>query len=254
MRAHISGVFVAIAQSDSRERLTSFSYQRRSLRKEMLDHPLDLMPCASNKIKTARIVNRYIRNFLVLTCLAGALTTSSRAAELKVSSGALERTLQTQLFAQDNGLFYLRGNEHSACFVVADSPHISFSEDRVVVHLHVRAKLGTAIHGQCLGIGLSRNVDVSLVPEAEGEIIGFRDARIDKLSGSRELDAILMPFLAHRVPSSLKVNAATQFRQLLTKSTETTGYTMTLDRLLIHSMSVQGDALVVDMDGDISVK
>jgi len=210
--------------------------------------------CPSNRIETARIVNRYARNLLLFACLAGALLSNSRAVELKVSSGALERTLRTQLFTQNNGLFYLRGNDHSACFVVADSPHVSFSEDRVVVHLHVRAKLGTAIRGQCLGIGLSRNVDVSLVPEAEGEIIGFRDARIDRLSGSRELDAILMPFLAHRIPSSLKVNAATQFRQLLTKSAETTGYTMTLDRLLIHSMSVQGEVLVVDMDGDISVK
>lgn len=210
--------------------------------------------CPSNRIETARIVNRYARNLLLFACLAGALLSNSRAVELKVSSGALERTLRTQLFTQNNGLFYLRGNDHSACFVVADSPHVSFSEDRVVVHLHVRAKLGTAIRGQCLGIGLSRNVDVSLVPEAEGEIIGFRDARIDRLSGSRELDAILMPFLAHRIPSSLKVNAATQFRQLLTKSAETTGYTMTLDRLLIHSMSVQGEVLVVDMDGGISVK
>jgi hypothetical protein len=199
-------------------------------------------------------VNRYLRNLLSLACLTGIFAADGHAVELKVSSGALERTLQTQLFAKDDGRYYLRGNTQSACFVVADSPHVSFSAERVVVHMHIHAKLGTALHGQCLGISLSRDVDVSLVPEAQGESIGFRDARIDKLSGSRELYAILMPFLGHRVPSSMNVNAAAQFRQLLTKSTETTGYPMTLDRLLIHSMSVQGDALVVDMDGDISVK
>jgi hypothetical protein len=199
-------------------------------------------------------VSRLLRHLFLFACLAGFLPATGRAVEMKISSGALERTLQAQLFAGNNGLFYLRGDAHSACFVAADSPHVSFSADRVVVHMHVRARLGTSLRGECLGIGLSRDVDVSLVPEAEGETIGFRDARIEKLSGSRELDAILMPFLSHRVPTGMKVNAATQFRQLLTKSTETTGYPMTLNRLLIHSMSVQGDALVVDLDGEISVK
>jgi hypothetical protein len=189
---------------------------------------------------------------LALFCCVAA--PRSRAVELKVSSAALERTLVTQLFTKDAGRFYLRGDAHSACYVYAESPKVEFAGDRVMVHLHVRARLGTSLHGDCLGIGLSRDVDVSVAPVAEGETIGFQDARIDKLSGSRELDALLMPFLMRKVPSSLKVNAATQLRQLLVKSSETTGYDISLDRLLIHSMSVEGDALMMDLDGDLSVK
>ena len=195
-----------------------------------------------------------VRFVVLLAVFCCVLTPRSRAVELKVSSGAIERTLTAQLFAKDAGRFYLRGNAHSACYVYAESPKVAFAGDRVVVHLHVRARLGTSIHGDCLGIGLSRNVDVSVTPVAEGETIGFQDARIDKLSGSRELDALLMPFLMRKVPSSMKVNAATQLQQLLTKSTETTGYDISLDRLLIHSMSVQGDVLLIDLDGDLSVK
>jgi hypothetical protein len=195
-----------------------------------------------------------IRWFLLLTVFCCAAAPRSRAVELKVSSGALERTLTTQLFAKDGGRFYLRGDAHSGCYVYAESPKVEFAGDRVVVHLHVRARLGTSIHGECLGIGLSRNVDVSVAPVAEGETIGFQDARIDKLSGSRELDALLMPFLMRKVPSSLRVNAATQLRQLLVKSTETTGYDISLDRLLVHSMSVEDGVLLIDLDGDFSVK
>lgn len=178
----------------------------------------------------------------------------SRAVELKVSPAALERTLVTQLFAKDAGRFYLRGNAHSGCYVYAELPQVEFAGERVVVHLRVRARWGTSIHGDCVGIGLSRDVDVSVAPEAEGETIGFRDARIDKLSGSRELDALLMPFLMRKVPSSLKVDAATQLQQLLAKSTETTGCDIELDRLLIHSMSVTDGTLLIDLDGDLSVK
>lgn len=195
-----------------------------------------------------------IRSIFLLVFLAASFIRPVDAGELKISSAALERTLDMQLFSRDQGRYYLRGDAYSACSVVVDSPHVTFSAERVLVHVHVHAKLGKAMHGQCLGIDLARDVDVSIVPDAQGETIGFRDARIEKLSGSRELDIILMPFLSRSIPSSMRVNAADQLRQLLSKSTETTGYSMTLDRLLIHSMAVQTNALVIDVDGDLSVK
>jgi hypothetical protein len=57
-----------------------------------------------------------------------------------------------------------------------------------------------------------------VLPEAEGETIGFRDARIEKLSESRELNFVLMPFLSRKVSSSMKVTAAMLRRQLLARN------------------------------------
>jgi hypothetical protein len=57
-----------------------------------------------------------------------------------------------------------------------------------------------------------------VVPEAEGETIGFCDARIEKLSESRELNFVLMPFLSRKVSSSMKVTAAMMLRQLLARN------------------------------------
>jgi hypothetical protein len=57
-----------------------------------------------------------------------------------------------------------------------------------------------------------------VLPEAEGETIGFRDARIEKLSESRELNFVLMPFLSRKVSSSMKVTAAMLLRQLLARN------------------------------------
>ena len=37
----------------------------------------------------------------------------------------------------------------------------SFDKDRVVVHVHTRAKLGTGVYGSCVGVSLTRDVDVS---------------------------------------------------------------------------------------------
>lgn len=178
---------------------------------------------------------------------------AARAVELKISAQALEHTLKKQLFNTPDGRYYIKGDANSACHVYAESPKVSFSGERIFVHVHTSAKLGTHVHGTCLGIGLSPDADVSLLPDAEGETIGFRDARIENLSESRELNFVLMPFLSHKVPSSMKVNAATLLRQALAQSLQSTGYDLTLDRLKIHSMQIEGDALVVDVDGDLSV-
>jgi hypothetical protein len=177
----------------------------------------------------------------------------AHAVELKVSRAALERTLAQQLFGGPQGRYYLKGNAKSSCSVYAEEPEVSFPGDRVQVKLKIHAKLGTAVSGRCLGLSLAPTAEVSVVPEAEGETIGFRDARIERVSESRELNVLLMPFLSHQIPSSMKVNAAEMLRKAVEGSTLTTGYKVTLDRLKIHSMTIEGESIVVDVDGDISV-
>jgi hypothetical protein len=172
---------------------------------------------------------------------------------MKISAKALERTLRAQLFTGPEGRYYIRGDASSTCYVYADNPKVSFVQERIVVHVHTRAKLGTGLHGACIGVSLTREADVSLVPDAEGETIGFRDARIERLSESRELNFLLVPFLSRKLPQQMKVNAADLMRQLLSRSTETTGYALSLTSLKLHSMLVQGEALVVDVDTGLKV-
>ena len=52
----------------------------------------------------------------------------------------------------------------------------------------------------------------------------------------------------------MKVNAADVMRKALEGSTLTTGYKLSLDLLKIHSLLIQGDWLILDVDGDLSVK
>src|SRR6185437_9101195 len=120
---------------------------------------------------------------------------AASAIEVRISSRALERTLRAQLFNGPEGRYYMRGNINSACYVYADSPGVSFVQDRVVVHIHTRAKLGTSVRGVCIGVSLNTDADVSMIPDAEEQSLGFRDARIERLSESKELNFLLVPFL-----------------------------------------------------------
>ncbi|MEG9437962.1 hypothetical protein JAO29_17590 [Edaphobacter sp. HDX4] len=190
---------------------------------------------------------------LSLCILLLAALVPAHATDVSISAQALERTLKTQLFNAPDGRYYLRGDARSACYVYAEKPRITFEQDRLIVHLHTRAKLGTGVYGSCVGVSLTRDVDVSVLPDAQGETIGFRDARIDHLSDSRELNFLLVPFLSHQLPQQMKVNAADLMRQLLSHSAETTGYVFSLSTLKIHSMLVQGSLLVLDVDAGMKV-
>lgn len=178
----------------------------------------------------------------------------ANAVEMKVSRQALERTLQKQLFGGPEGRYYVKGNPQSACYTYAENPQLTFVQDRIVVKVKTHSRLGTPLRGACLGLSISVPAEVSLAPEAEGETIGFRDARLDQVSDQKQLNFILNPFLSRQVPSSMKVNAAELLRKALEGSAANAGYKVTLDRLKIHSIQVAGDWLIVDVDGDLSVQ
>jgi len=188
----------------------------------------------------------------LLLLAAGALPSS--AVELRIGRDALERTLKQQLFSNPNGRFYLKGTPRSACSVYAEDARISFLQDRIVVKVKTRAHMGKSVGGACIGIALSPLAEVSMVPYGEGESIGFRDAQLVRVSDQRELNFLLTPFLSRQIPSSMKVDAADLLRKALEGSTASSGYKVSLERLKVHSMQIQSDALVVDVDGDITVK
>jgi hypothetical protein len=176
------------------------------------------------------------------------------AVELRVSRQALERTLRNQLFSGPSGRYYLRGSAQTACSVFAEDPKVTFAGDRILVQVKTHARIGTPVRGACLGISLAPASEVSVAPVGEGETLGFRDARLERISEQKELNFLLAPFLGHTVPTNMKVNAAELLRKALEGSTATSGYKVTLDRLKIHSIQIDGDDLVVDADGGLSVK
>lgn len=177
-----------------------------------------------------------------------------RAVELRVSREALQRTLRQQLFSGPDGRYYLKGGPKSACAVYAQEATLRFDKDRIVVRVKTHARLGKAVGGACLGITLSPTAEVALQPYGEGETIGFRDAQVLRVSDRRELNFLLSPFLRGDIPRSMEVNAADLLRKALAGSTATSGYAVTLDRLKVHSIQIDGDWLVVDVDGGLSVR
>lgn len=195
-----------------------------------------------------------VKSVLTAALLVATGASPARGVELRVSRDALERTLKAQLFNGPSGRYYLKGSPQASCSIYADDPRVTFVQDRILVRVKTHARIGTSLRGTCLGVSLAPTSEVSVSPAGEGETLGFRDARVERISEQHELNFVLTPFLSHTVPSSMKVNAADLLRKALEDPTATSGYKVSLDRLKIHSIQIQGDALIVDVDGDLSVK
>src|ERR1700744_6044321 len=108
-----------------------------------------------------------------------------RAVELRVGRNAQQRSLKQQLFGNPDKRYFLKGGPHSACSVYADDAELSFMQDRIIVRVKTLARLGPAVQGACLGISLAPTFEVSVEPYGEGETIGFRNARMIKVSDQR---------------------------------------------------------------------
>ncbi len=86
------------------------------------------------------MVRLLIRLLLLPAALFCAVNCAS-AIEVRVSAQALERTLQTQLFNGPQGRYYLRGDANSACYVYAESPNVTFVQERIDVRQTKNAKM-----------------------------------------------------------------------------------------------------------------
>ncbi len=181
------------------------------------------------------------------------LTPPVAAMEVRVTAAALEQTLDAQIFNSGDGRRYLRGDRSSPCGVYAQHPRVSFRGNRVVIRVETHGKLGAILYGTCFGIPIDSTATLSIVPVAAGESIAFREVRLEQLSDSPELNALLLPFLQDQLPQQLQVNAAEMLRQVLRGSADRTGYALTLDSLEIHSIAVQTDVLVLDVDAVLRV-
>jgi hypothetical protein len=176
-----------------------------------------------------------------------------RALDLKVGAQPLQHALVKQLFSAADGRYYLRGNRTSACYLYAQNPQLHFGGDRIYLDLHLSGKLGGSFAGECLGFSWAGDAEVSMLPQAQGSMIGFTDVQVDRLTSDHTLDRMLQPLLAQLVPRAIKVDAASLVSKMLHAASTRSGQTIELQQLQIERMQVEGDALELTLDGGVTI-
>ena len=190
---------------------------------------------------------------LFLWFLLFSATLPAYAVQLRVGPQSLQHALTHQLQQAPDGRYYLHGRRSGGCALYATDVHVHFAQNRIVLDLHLAGKIGADIGGSCFGVHWEGDAEASMLPQAQGAKLGFTDVRMEKLTGSGDLSGLLAPLLESRVPRNFSIDAAWLVGRMLQSASARTQTPLSLDNITITSMQVVNNALLVNLDGAVSM-
>jgi hypothetical protein len=196
---------------------------------------------------------RYVKLLAAIFCAAWC-GQPARAVELHLQFGALERMLAEQVFTQD-GRRYLHGDKNNKCnFAYLEKPQIQGDAGHLRIRARFTGRSSLNMLGQCVGLGDAFTVVVTATPQYhDGNLVlESVTAAGEGKSGYyiRRVCAVLGPSLAR----DFKYPLASVAQKLLEDTTGQPGYKRELRRFQVPSIRVTADALVIELDFELTVK
>jgi hypothetical protein len=178
----------------------------------------------------------------------------ARAVDLKVQFPALERLLGEQVFTQD-GRRYVHGGKNNKCnFAYLEKPHVEGADGKLRFHAKFTGQTALNMFGQCVGVGDAFDVEIAAIPVFKDGNIGLSEVAVS----SKPRDG----FYIRRVCAAMAGSLARDFRYPLAAATKTAlenpgaqpGYPRELRAFRVTGIRVTNDALVLEMDFELTVK
>jgi len=178
----------------------------------------------------------------------------ARAVDLKLQFGALERMLAEQVFTQE-GRRYVHGDKASKCnFAYLEKPQIQGDAGRLRIRARFTGRSSLNMLGQCIGMGDAFNVVVTATPQ-------YRDGNIVLQNVTAASDG-KTGYYIRRVCTALAASLGRDFKyplssvaqKLLEDPSSQPGYKRELRRFQVPSIQVTSDALVIQLDFELTVK
>lgn len=191
-----------------------------------------------------------MRPVLLLLALAGC----AGAVELHIEFGALERMLSEQAFTQE-GRRYVRGSKADKCnFAYLEKPHVRGDAGRLRMTARFTGRSSLNFVGQCVGLGDAFDVVVTAVPVYRNGAIGLQEVKV----GSEGKTG----YYIRRVCEAMQSTLARDFKYALAGVAQTLlegagaqpGYRREVRKFTVPDIRVTNDALVLQVDFELTVK
>jgi hypothetical protein len=190
--------------------------------------------------------------FRLLTLLL--LPLCARAVELHLQFGALERMLADQVFTEE-GRRYVHGSQKAKCnFAYLERPRIQGDRGRLRIHAKFTGRSAMNVLGQCVGLGDAFELTIAATPQYRDGNIGLKDVAVvsDGKTG----------FYIRRVCAAIAASLARDFRYAVASETQKLlvdtgalpGYQRELRNFSVPEIRVTGDALVLVIDFQLTVR
>jgi len=176
------------------------------------------------------------------------------AVEFEVQFGALERLLGQQVFNQD-GRKYVRGNQKTRCnFAYLEHPQIHGEQGRLWIHARFTGRSAVNMFGQCVGLGDAFDVAVAARPEYRDGNLGLADVAVTSPGKAGFYIRRVCAALAASLGREFRYPLAAQARKVLEDPGAQPDYRRELRNFRVSAIGVTGDALVLTVDFELTVK
>ena len=191
-----------------------------------------------------------IRSLLLLVAWSGC----AAAVELHVQFGALERMLAEQVFSQE-GRRYVHGSKTNKCnFAYLEKPQVRGEGGRLRMKARFTGRTAWNVVGQCVGLGDAFDVVITALPVYQNGAISLQAVKVasDGKSG----------YYIRRVCEAMQASLAKEFKypleaeaqKLLEAAGAQPGYKRDVRKFAVPDIRVTNDALVLQVDFELTVK
>jgi len=196
---------------------------------------------------------RYVRRLSILLCAAWC-GQPARAVELHLQFGALERMLAEQVFTQD-GRRYVHGDKSNKCnFAYLEKPQIQGEGGRLRIRARFTGRSALNMLGQCVGLGDAFTVVITATPQYhDGNVVLESVTAVSEGKTGYYIRRVCI-VLGSSLARDFKYPLAGVAQKLLEDPAAQPGYKRELRRFQVPAIRVSGDALVIEVDFELTVK
>ena len=176
----------------------------------------------------------------------------ARGAEITVFHAALERVVW-QVLLTEGGRGYLEGGPDDTCrYAFVQEPKVSGRDGRLWIRFVFSGRAGAEVAGRCVGPGDTFDLVVSGVPALSGGELSFDDLRVE--APDTAYFRLVRGLVESRLGERLRYPLRQKLDALAAAVAAPAGYAMSVDRVGMSRVQVDGDALRFTLDLGLDVR
>ncbi len=176
------------------------------------------------------------------------------AVELHIQFGALERMLTEQVFSQE-GRRYVRGSKTDKCnFAYLEKPQVRGEGGRLRMKARFTGRSALNVVGQCVGLGDAFDVVIAAVPVYKNGALGLQEVKVTSEGKSGYYIRRVCEAMQTSLAKEFKYPLEAEARKMLEEGGAQPGYKREVRRFTVPDIRVTDDALVLQVDFELTVK
>lgn len=176
------------------------------------------------------------------------------AIELEIRFPLLEKQLAQALFSQD-GKRYVKGDPKSRCnFAYLANPRFSSRDGQLLIRATFTGRSSLDVLGRCVGFGDSFDFEVLAGLSTNNGTLLLTKPKVSLVNRDTFYSRRVRQALEGSIADAVKYPIREEVRKLLAAASQSSPYKITIGKLEIRNISIEKDAVIVDVDTRFQVE